>query len=193
MVSLFKDRNEMGMSELKRDAVFSRIPPDLYGELIDFGWHIGESTAKVYVQKLGTTVPSQMAKKFNLSVKSEDWEPGRSNVKIYSEYDDKLLQILLHPNIIKVGIEKAKASGVDQVQNYAVARELFLAHEIFHHLECREIGLTSKKRQIVTFQIGPFSLKSGLRSLCEIAAHAFTRTLYDMNEGYPHLKQKDCD
>lgn len=193
MEILFKDKNELGMSELKRDAVFSRIPPERYDEMISFSWQTGESAARDYTKKTGSSIPSEMAKRMKLKIKSENWEQGHGNVRVYSEYEDKFNLITLHPNVISAGIQKARSHGLNQVKSYAAARELFIAHEIFHHLECRKLGLTSRKMEITTFQFGPVKIKSGIRALCEIAAHAFTRTLYDMNNGYPNLQNKESD
>lgn len=171
------------MSELKRDVVFGRIPSERYQELIDFGWETGESAARSLAARLKTTLPSEMAQKLNLSILSEDWEEGRSSVKVYSEYEDRFGRITLHPNIIREGLERLNKKGFCFVENYEAARELFLAHEIFHFMECRELGLTSRKKEIVTLKIGRLKICSGVRALGEIAAHAFTRVLIGVNVG----------
>lgn len=193
MENLFKSKWELGMSELKRDVVFNKIPPERYDELISLAWQIGEGAAREYTRKTGTSIPSEMTKRLKIKTRSENWVQGRGNVRVYSEYEDKFSLITLHPNVISAGIKKAKTHGFNQIQSYAAARELFLAHEIFHYLECRELGLTSQKAEISTFQLGPVKMKSGIRALCEIAAHAFTRTLYDVNSGYPNLQDKESD
>lgn len=188
MEILFHSEEEIGMFELKRDAIFSRIPPERYEELISFGWHTGEAAAQEFIKKTGTSIPSEMASRLNLQVKSENWDSGQSNVRVYSEYEDKIGRITLHPNVISAGMKAAESHGFDQVKTYAAARELFLAHEIFHYLECRELGLTFQKKKIVTFRLGPVKITSGMRALSEIAAHAFTKTLYELNHGYPELQ-----
>lgn len=193
MEILFRSKMEIGMFELKRDVVFNKIPSEMYDELINFGWQTGEDAAYEYSQKTGTSVPSKMTDKLNINVKNEDWQKGKSNVKVYSEYEDKPNLITLHPNVISEAIEKAKSNGFNQIQNYDAAKEIFLGHEIFHYLECKKIGLTSKKRIVTTLKLGPIKITSGIRALCEIAAHSFTKTLYYMNNGYSDLQNKESD
>ena len=62
METLYQSPHDIGMAELKRDVVFRKIPPEQYDELISFAWGKGEKAARDYTEKLGTSIPSEMAK-----------------------------------------------------------------------------------------------------------------------------------
>jgi hypothetical protein len=182
MEIVFKGKYEIGNFELKRDIIYGKIPPKLYNEIIDTAWQSGVDAATMCAQELDTSMPSEILKLLKLKLKIEDWVEGNSKVKVFSEYEDNDLTITLHPNIIDYGVKRANESGFEQVKDYDEAKELFIAHEIYHHLECRRLGLTSKKIKIHTFKLGPIKIESGIRAMCEIAAHAFSITLYNMNQ-----------
>lgn len=188
METLYQSPHDIGMAELKRDVVFRKIPPEQYDELISFAWGKGEKAARDYTEKLGTSIPSEMAKKLGIHVAWKNWTPGKSNVRVYSEYEDNSETITLYENIIRSGIKKAVEHGYDRIKTFSAAKELFIAHEIYHQLECRHLGLASKERKVVTLKIGPLQRTSGLRSLCEIGAHAFSKTLMEDNHDYEELE-----
>lgn len=59
---------------------------------------------------------------------------------------------------------------------------LHLYHEYFHHLETHTIQRADLRLEKCTIkQWGPFSLKKSLRSLREIAAHAFAQAMMQLN------------
>lgn len=188
MEIIFKSPYDIGMMELKRDSVFRKIKPDSYNDLIDFSWERGKSTAMKYMDKLSTSVPSEMITKLNITVAIKMWEIGKSAILFYSEYADKPPTITLYENSIAHGLENAIAHGYKQILSLDAAKEIFLAHELYHHIECRDIGLASKEHKVIMAKLGPFKLTSGIRALCEIGAHSFARFLLETNQHYTHIK-----
>ena len=177
MEHFFKDTYELGMWELRSDTLFDKIPKEQYKELIDFAWQIGIETAKSYTEVLKTSIPSEMVKKLGLKVVEVDKKFGIPEYRIYSEYYSNLKKIVLYSTVIDEAFQKIDEKYKESILDYSMMKELFLAHEIYHHLECHNIGLTSKKKKITTFQLGPIKITSGIRALCEIGAHSFTKTL----------------
>lgn len=173
----FLDKNELGMWELRNDAIFDRIPKDRYMELIDFAWNTGSEAAKECLKKYHTNIPDELVKKLGLTFLELDNEGASPAYRVFSEYYSNLKRIVIFKKTIMEAYNKLVADGFTEINDYAEMRELFIAHEIFHHLECHMIGLTSKKKKITTFKIGPFQITSGVRAMCEIGAHSFTKTL----------------
>lgn len=184
MEILYKNPHDIGMMELKRDSVFRKIAPDRYDELIAFAWRRGETAAIKYMEKLATSIPSVMAAKLNIKVIGSKWEKGGGNILFYSEYADKTATITLYENSIAGAMESAVSRGYTQVTSLAAAKEIFLAHELYHYIECRDIDLGSRERKVVMLKLGPFKLTSGIRALCEIGAHAFAKFLLEKNNYY---------
>ena len=187
MEMLYNSPRDISMMELKRDSVFRKISPDRYDELIAFAWERGETTAIKYMNKLLTSMPSEMIGKLHIHVLIKQWEKGGSNIRFYSEYADKSATITLYENSIAEAVNRAISHGKNQIISLTAAKEIFLAHELYHHIECRDIGLASKEHQVYMIKWGPFKLTSGIRSLCEIGAHAFSKFLLEKNEYYRNV------
>lgn len=180
MEHFFCDKYELGIWELKSDVLFHKIPENKYFEFIDFAWGIGIETAKKYINRLSTNVPSEMIEKLGISILETEKGFSSPEYKIYSEYYSNLKKITLYKKNIINEFEQLSNKNITDIKDYSRMRELFIAHEIFHHIECHDIGLTLKKKKVVTFKIGPFKLTSGVRALSEIGAHAFTKEIINL-------------
>lgn len=175
MECFFKDKYELGMYELKNDIVFDKIPKDKYEEYIDFAYERGRKTGEEFVKKLGTNIPSEMAEKLGLLIEEKNMGMRAEEYRVFSEYYSKMNKIFLYKDSIQKEFNKLKEKGLTDLEDYKKIREIFIAHEIYHHLECHEIGLTSREKKVVVFKMGPIKITSGVRSLCEVGAHSFTK------------------
>lgn len=173
----FLDKYELGMWEIRNDILFDKIPKDKYMDFIDFAWNTGCETAKECLEKFDTAAPDELVKKLGLTLLELDGGLASPEYRIFSEYYSNLRRIVIFKKTIMREYNKLVANGFTEINDYTKLRGLFIAHEIFHHLECHEIGLTSRKKKITTFKIGPFEITSGIRAMCEIGAHSFTKTL----------------
>jgi hypothetical protein len=182
MEHFFYDKHQLGMWELQHDILYDKIPPNRYYQLIDFAWNVGRETAREYGEKYQTSVPSQLAAELKLSVLEIEEGLVLPEYQIYSEYFSNLKRIVLHKNTIAEEVKRSKGKGRVHCENYEQIRELFIAHEVYHHIECHHQGVTSQKQKIVSFKIGPLQLTSGVRALCEIGAHSFTKALLQIEE-----------
>jgi hypothetical protein len=180
MEHFFYDKYELGMWELKHDVLFNKIPSERYHEFIEFAWNIGYKTAQEYMNKYETRVPTELAGKLQLTLLELDNGYLSPEYWIFSEYMSNMKRIVLYKNTIVAEVKKLKSQGINEFDDYTKIRELFIAHEIYHHIECHDQGLTSRKKKLVTFKLGPFAMTSGIRALCEIGAHSFTKTVMNL-------------
>lgn len=177
MEHFFNDKYELGMWELKSDVVFDRIPKEKYEEFIDFAWETGNKTAIEYKNILNTQLPSDMAKKLDLVIEESDKNFDLPEYRVFSEYYSNLKKVIIYKRSITDEFENISKKNIFKIDDYSKMREFFIAHEIYHHLECHYIGLTSKKKKITTFKFGPIKITSGIRALSEVGAHSFTKTM----------------
>lgn len=182
MEHFFRDKEHLGMWELEHDVLFGKIPPDRYSQLIAFAWDLGRKTAHEYYENYGTRVPSQLASKLGLVLVEVQENAALPAYQVYSEYFSNQKRVVLHKDTILKAIRHLQGKGYAYCENYEQMRELFIAHEIYHHVECHVKGLTSQKQKIVTLKIGPLQITSGIRALCEIGAHGFAKTLLQLEE-----------
>ncbi|HBE76498.1 MAG TPA: hypothetical protein DDW65_01760 [Firmicutes bacterium] len=182
MEKFFGNRNALGLFELQNDPLFSKIPSANYHQLIDKAWSIGRNTADKYYQQYGTRFPEELVKKLGLVLTEKKQGFVAPQYRICSEYYSNLRQIILYQDTITGELEKLQAKGFIKYKDYTEFRSLFIAHEIFHHIECHDIGLTSKLDKLTVFRLGPWRITSGIRALSEIGAHGFTKALLNLDE-----------
>lgn len=182
MEKFFSNRYELGLYELQHDLLFSKIPEDHYTQLINLAWKIGRDAAWKYSVQYSTHSPEQLIQKLSLTLTEKEQGFVDPQYRVCSEYYSNPCQIILYTDTIGAELGRLWAQGFNKYQDYAAIRPLFIAHEIFHHIECHDIGLTSKKEKLTVFKWGPFRLTSGIRALSEIGAHGFTKELLNLEE-----------
>ena len=187
MEHFFYDKYRLGLWELQHDVIFGKIPAERYSELIDLAWDAGRTTADEYREKYQTSVPEKLAEKMGVAI--VDLADGATlpDYQVFSEYFSNLKKIVLYKNTIFAATVRLAAEGIIPCADYLAVRKLFIAHEIFHHIECHYHGLTSQRCKVTTFRLGPLKITSGVRALCEIGAHSFTKTLLNMNGEEKHV------
>jgi hypothetical protein len=177
MEHFFKDKYELGLWELQNDILFHKIPKESHSSLIDLAWENGIIAAKDQILKLHTSDPVVIAEALGINIIHIEDNFGGCDYKIFSEYYSNEKKIVLYKNTI---IKELSKSHYTQQLDYIDGCKFFIAHELYHHLECHFIGLTSKKHKITTFEFWPIKLTSGIKALCEIGAHSFTKILMNM-------------
>lgn len=179
---LFTDKREIGTTEMKYDVEYRYIPEEDKGRLIEFAWQKGILTAqRCRAQYADAISPEELAQKLGVRVVTKTTGPDR----IFSEYysntrEIRLLRKSIEERFIPQNLEALTVADFDHVKH------IFIAHELFHHLECHdpEVGLTYREYRVTVLSVGPFQRKAGLKCLSEIAAHSFTKAYLGIGHRY---------
>jgi hypothetical protein len=161
---------------LRRDPVIAAIPRELHVDLVNIAWKIGSCSAKMIIKEYGTRIPMEIARKMSIKIIHVYDNNIKGGVKLRSEYIPNPPTILLHENSILEVVALAKRNSLNNI-SYDLAVEIHVSHELFHHLEVTKIGSVSEMLKLITLRFGPFRITSKIRSLSEIAAHAFVMEL----------------
>jgi hypothetical protein len=70
---------------------------------------------------------------------------------------------------------------IERLLGRATPRDVFVAHELYHHAEAirSEVSIT-RRHQPTLFRIGNWQWRTGVGALAEIAAGAFAQSLLDL-------------
>lgn len=131
-----------------------------------------------------TTNPLKIAASLGLQVKP--MEEGRSDefcVK-FAEYSPK--QGVIYVNA-KAERQLEEALGINYI------REIFVAHELFHYFEAKEIGRICRKIPVEITICKWIKIKYPLVAISEIAANAFVKTLLNLSFEPKVLDEVICD
>src|SRR4051794_4609923 len=73
------------------------------------------------------------------------------------------------------------ATGAERAPGRATPRDVFVAHELYHHAEAiRSEVPIARRYQPTLFRIGNWRWRTGVAALAEIAAGAFAQVLLDL-------------
>jgi len=171
--------------ELTRDIMYKKIPKDEIEAISDMAWNTGVEAAYALTEEYGSDMNIyEIAETSGLTIERVNQDNVSGNIRYFSEYYSSRQKIVLYLGSIN---KWAKANNMTMRE----AEELILYHEYFHFLECTKLGLTSKQYMVPIIQIGSFSFgRSGIRALSEIAAHGFSRTLYEIKGRLSYSKLK---
>ena len=177
----WQDKHTLGLWELCHDTLFDQIPPHEHLPLIDWAWQCGKNAAMLYQRRYANLSPRQIAAERAIKI-TETAVCAEGVGTIFSEYYSGSKEIILYHETIRNAHSTVPEKYRLLFPDYALLMQLFIAHELYHDYECREFGLTSKKKQITTHKIWRFKIQSGIRALSEIAAHSFCRNLLNISQ-----------
>ena len=173
MNPILLNKDEMIAAMMKQETQRRFLTEEELLEYGNFAWEKGRKTAADIQAETGKMRLEEIVKDLKLAVAEE--EENRFN---FSEYQVSSGKIVLFQNTIKEKfIDKERKYLL--TDEYDVIKQLFLAHELFHHLEYtrKEVGITARQRQAVKFALGRFQWKTGLCILSEIGAHSFAQAM----------------
>ncbi|HHT05280.1 MAG TPA: hypothetical protein GXZ97_03310 [Hydrogenispora sp.] len=170
--------------ELARDLHYHKIPAAERDKIADRAWETGAKAARELIQSLPDADIYEHVKHEGLTVEFNEKDNVVGNLRYFSEYFCAKKKIIMYVGAIKKWAESNKLA-------LEKALEIILAHELYHHLECTKLGLTSKQYMVPTLQIGRFKWgKSSILALSEIGAHGFAYTYYELQGKKGGVKAK---
>jgi hypothetical protein len=173
----------LGLLELERDRQFHRIAPSDRQRLVQIALDAGVEAAS----SLRTESPQQIADRLGVRVETIEDESGYDTVSVFADYLVRPPRIRLYARAI-ARLDRHLEDYPDGDRLVATGtRPVFVAHELFHHLEGLDRSRALARRQRVPIlTLGPFRLTTGLSSLAEIAAGAFAQSLLGLRQ-HPKL------
>ncbi|MFV0393040.1 MAG: hypothetical protein ACK5LC_01385 [Coprobacillaceae bacterium] len=177
--SMYLNDEILGYGALKNDLLFHKIPKDKYQYYINKAIEIGKQKAislKQYSIKelcnknhIDITYASQTGKFYGVTF--------RANI----ELSESTRKITLYKDSMQDMLNAIKASGIYEYNEEEITN-IHLAHELYHFYEYIDKQPTNEILDtIVRYKLGPIKLHSSITSVCEIAAHAFTKELLDLD------------
>jgi hypothetical protein len=167
----------IGMLLLREDPQFHRIDagdaPLLVEAALDDGCRLASATRLTC-----GVAPAAIAERNAVRVVEVSEAHDYGTTVVYAEYIERPPQIRLFLpaigalNRYLTDRELSHAIGLSDVVS------VFLAHELYHHLDClRDTGRLAARYRVPLLRLGPVQWTSGLASLPEIAAGAFAQRL----------------
>ncbi|MFI5338329.1 MAG: hypothetical protein ACHQ7N_00630 [Candidatus Methylomirabilales bacterium] len=168
---------EMRAGMLREDVAYRKIPADRRQAVVEQAIGYGREAAREMKARHGTADAGKLSAELGLQVveSAEDYVFGA--VVMTSTYVHRQRQITLYTRAVAEMNAFLTRHDLVEVLGVADVGPLYLAHELFHHLEESRLGRAAKLCRVTTFRLGPFAITSGISQLSEIAADAFAQEL----------------
>jgi hypothetical protein len=167
----------LGMLLLWEDPQFARIDAGSAAVLVEAALEDGRRLASVVRLTCGVA-PAVLAERNAVRVVEVDEADDYGTTVVYAEYTERPLQIRLFLPAIRAFNRCLTDPELHRAIGLTDVAPVFLAHELYHHLDClRDTDRLVARHRVPLLRLGPVHWTSGLTSLPEIAAGAFAQYL----------------
>ncbi|MCW5621156.1 MAG: hypothetical protein KIS79_08635 [Burkholderiales bacterium] len=165
---------------LAEDPQAARLSARRAHELVDAALTDGVELAARVAQQWGHD-PDQIAAAAGIEVIDVDGSNDYGSTRVYAEYLPRGSRVYLYRPALAAIDRHLCADGLAALLGVYAAREVFLAHELYHHFDLtRAAGPLASRHRVVLLTLGRWRWTSGLSSLAEIAAGAFAQSLLEL-------------
>jgi hypothetical protein len=125
--------------------------------------------------------PEQIARALGVPVETTDSDPMVGSIWRFAEYRPRPPRIVLYRRGLRPLERNLTGARAAQLLGGATPRDVFIAHELYHHIESvrPEVPIARRYRPTL-FRIGNWHWRTGIAVLAEIAAGAFAQSLLDL-------------
>jgi hypothetical protein len=141
----------------------------------------GAATARDLRKRFPVLTPQEVAHEFRVPIETTDDDPMIGSIWRFAEYRPRPPRIMLYNRGI-APLEREPANSLaKRVLGRASPRDVFVAHELYHHAEAirSEVPIARRHRPTL-FRIGNWRWRTGVAALAEIAAGTFAQSLLDL-------------
>lgn len=122
--------------------------------------------------------PERIAAACGVPVINDDDSADYGSVRVFAEYGTRPARIVLYRGAIATVAAWLATPDARHRVGTVSAGQMFIAHELFHHFDVSGESVPIARRWPVRLlSIGPLNWTTGLPSLAEIGAAAFTQSL----------------
>lgn len=141
----------------------------------------GMAAAATMRARFAVLSPEQIARALGLPVETTDSDPMVGSIWRFAEYRPRPPRIVLYRRGLGPLERSLTGARAAQLLGAATPRDVFIAHELYHHIETvRPETPIARRYQPTLFRIGNWHWRTGIAVLAEIAAGAFAQSLLDL-------------
>jgi hypothetical protein len=141
----------------------------------------GAATAHALRGRFPDCAAEALAHTLGVPIETIDDDPMVGRLWRFAEYRERPARILLYARGLAPLDRVVAGELAGRLLGHASLRDVFIAHELFHHLEAVRTDTPIALRYRPTlFRIGRWHWRTGISALSEIAAGAFAQALLEL-------------
>ena len=171
----------LGLAMLKADPHGWRLDRAAQFAAVSDALADGATMARDLRKWFPVLTPQEVARELGVPIETTDDDPMVGSIWRFAEYRPRPPHIMLYNRGI-APLERTLASSlIERLLGRATPRDVFVAHELYHHAEAIRLEVPIARRyQPTLFRIGNWRWRTGVAALTEIAAGAFAQSLLDL-------------
>jgi hypothetical protein len=171
----------LGMLMLKNDLHAARLDDHAQHAAVLDALADGATAAVDMRQRFSGLSPRRIAGELRINVATIDDDPLVGTIWRFAEYRPRPPKILLYARGLAPLAQALARAPAARLLGDATIEDVFIAHELYHHLETtRTETPIARRHQATLFRIGKWRWRTGIAALAEIAAGAFAQGLLDL-------------
>jgi hypothetical protein len=171
----------LSLAMLKADPHGWRLDPAAQLAAVSDALADGAATAGDLRKRFPSLMPQDVAREFRVPIETTDDDPMVGSIWRFAEYRPRPPRIMLYNRGIAPLEHRLAGSPIKRLLGRAMPRDVFVAHELYHHIEAIRSDVPIARRyQPTLFRIGNWRWRTGVAALAEIAAGAFAQSLLDL-------------
>jgi hypothetical protein len=171
----------LSLAMLKADPHGWRLDPAAQLAAVSDALADGAATAADFRKRFPALTAQEVARELRVPIETTDDDPMIGSIWRFAEYRPRPPHIMLYNRGIDPLERELTSSPAERVLGRASLRDVFVAHELYHHAEAiRSEVPIARRYQPTLFRIGNWRWRTGVAALAEIAAGAFAQSLLDL-------------
>jgi hypothetical protein len=141
----------------------------------------GAATAGDLRKRFPGLTPREIARELQVPVETTDDDPMVGSIWRFAEYRRRPPRIVVYNRGLAPFEHALTGALATRLLGRATPRDVFVAHELYHHAEViRPKPPIARRHRPTLFRIGNWHWRTGIAALSEIAAGAFAQSLLDL-------------
>jgi hypothetical protein len=171
----------LGLAMLQADPHAWRLDRSTQFAAVSDALADGIAAARNLRKRFTDRPPDQIARELGLRVETTDDDPMVGSIWRFAEYRPRPPRIVLYSRGLGPLEHGLTSSRAARLLGRATLRDVFIAHELYHHIEAIRPDVPIARRyQPSLLRIGNWHWRTGIAALAEIAAGAFAQLLLDL-------------
>jgi len=172
---------ELGLVMLKVDPHAWRLDRATQLAAVADALADGIAAARSLRDRFADLSPEQIACELGLPVETTDSDPMVGPIWRFAEYRPRPPRIVLYRRGLSPLERNLTGDRAVSLLGQATPRDVFIAHELYHHIEAaRPEPPIARRYRPTLFRIGNWHWRTGIAALAEIAAGAFAQSLLEL-------------
>ena len=172
---------ELGLVMLKADPHAWRLDRATQLAAVTDALADGVGAARTLRSRFANLSPEQIARELGLPVETTNSDPMVGPIWRFAEYRPRPARIVIYGRGLGPLERSLTGNRAASLLGQATPRDVFIAHELYHHIEAvRSEPPIARRYRPTLFRIGNWHWRTGIAALAEIAAGAFAQSLVEL-------------